>query len=327
MRHVDQMREGHLMKGRNMKRAAQSAGCFLAAAAAAVFLLAACPVSVTAASDKAAVSAERSAALKEAKTPASSGGTAGEDVSGSKTPAKKKTGKWVRKKGYYYYYDENGKKLKNGIHEIGKKKYYFDRKGRQRTGWRKIKGHAYFFRYENGKGGYMVTGRKVDGIRLKKSGRAAPKGSRARKKLPVLLEIQKQVDGVVKPAMKSSKKLKKCFEYVKNHYGRWVIPELGHSAGDWDLEYVSYMLKYGHGDCYCFGATFAYYANALGFKNVLTVNDDGHGWTEIGGKVYDSHWAAVIGSDKCYAVPDSLSGRDGRPNWAKYRLYSRNCDK
>ena len=253
---------------------------------------------------------------------------AGKKKSGStlKATSRKKKQGWVIRKGYVYFYTAEGKKLKNGIHEIGRKKYYFDKKGRQRTGWRKVHGHSYFFRYANGKNGYMVTGKKVDGIRLKKNGRAAPQGTRAKRKLPIVVEVQKLADKVGKPTMRKSKILWRCFEYVKSHYGGAIVPELGHSAGDWDLDYVSYMLKHGSGDCYCFGATFAYYANALGFKNVLTVNDDGHGWTEIDGKTYDVNWAKVIGSQKCYAVPASLSGKDGRPNWAAYRTYWRNCD-
>lgn len=242
-------------------------------------------------------------------------------------PVKKKRGKWVRKKGWFYYYNEEGKMLKNGIFTIGKKKYCFDKKGRQLTGWRKIRKHTYYFRYSNGKNGYMVTNRKIDGVRLKKNGRAAPKGSRAKRKLPILVRVQKLTDKVIRPSMKQSEKLKACFEYVRDHYSMHTIPELGHSSGDWDLNYAEFMLSHGYGDCYCYAAAFAYFANAVGVKGVLTANDDGHGWTESDGKYYDAHWAKVIGTDKCYASPASLSGTGGRPNWAAYGCFYRNYDK
>ena len=263
------------------------------------------------ASSTATSSVESSAPSGNPNTPAASG---------------KQTGKWTKKKGYYYYY-RNGKKLKNGIYQINQKKYYFDKKGKQRTGWRKIGKHTYFFKYQNGKNGYMLAGKKVDGITLKKNGRAAPKGSRARKKLPILVKVQKMTDKIVTPTMSKSKKLKICFKYVKDHFDRYDIQDLGHERQNWELEYVAFMLDHGFGDCYCEAATFAYFANAVGYSHVLSVNSGGHGWTEINGKFYDPNWANVIGTDKCYAVPASLSGVAGRPNWAAYGLYYADCDK
>ena len=173
----------------------------------------------------------------------------------------------------------------------------------------------------------MLTNRKVDGIKLKKNGRAAPKGARAKQKLPLLIRVQKLSDKAVRPAMKKSRKLRAVFDYVRDNYTMHTIPELGHSAGDWDLDYAYFLIDHGYGDCYSFAAAFSYFANAVGYQNVLTANDDGHGWTEIDGRYYDAHWAKVIGTDKCYASPASLSGSGGRPNWAAYGCYYRNCDK
>ncbi len=234
--------------------------------------------------------------------------------------------KWVSSRGYFYYYNAQGKKLKNGIYEIRGKKYCFDEYGRQRGGWRRIGGKTRFF-YPGNKGqGYMVTGKKVDGIWLKKDGTAYPFTERARKKLPILLQVQSIVDGIVRPEQKLYEKCRVCFEYVKSHYTDHTIPDLGHISGDWDLTYAGFMLKNGYGDCYCFGATFAYFANAIGYDNALAVNSGGHGWAEIAGRFYDPEWARVIGSDKCYSVPVSLSGTGGRPNWAAYRTYIKNAD-
>ena len=43
---------------------------------------------------------------------------------------------WKRKNGYYCCY--KGSKKLTGLQKISGKTYYFDSKGRQKTGWRKI---------------------------------------------------------------------------------------------------------------------------------------------------------------------------------------------
>lgn len=263
------------------------------------------------------------AAPSASPTPAASSSS---EAAKAAEPAKKQAaGKWVKKKGYYYYYNGR-KKLKNGIFKIDGRKYCFDRKGRQLTGWRKSGKKAYYFRNANGKKGYMLTGRKVDGIKLKKSGKAAPSGDRPRKKLKVVLEAQKLADRAVKPDMPKKKKLRAVFEFVQKHFSMRVIPELGVSGSCWDLNYAEYMMEHGCGDCYCYAAVFAYLANAVGYHDVLTVNDTGHGWVEIGGRYYDPHWDLCIKAS-CYAIPRSLSGTEGRVAFAGNGVNKKNCDK
>ena len=255
----------------------------------------------------------------------------GKSVSVTPTPApkpvkKKKKGKWVKKDGYCYYYTSRKKKLKKGVHEIGGKKYYFDEKGRQRTGWRKVGKHIYYFRCKTGKAGYMLAGRKVDGIRLKKNGRAAPKGTRAKEKLPLLIRVQKIVDDLVPVRMSKTKKLRIFFDYVKNHFKSSILPPYSLAHGNWDLTYLKYMLDHGSGDCVSYAVTFAYLANAAGFKDARCVNDGSHSWAEVDGKYYDPHWELWCKMD-CFSIPGSMSGTGGRPDWAAHRYHIRNCDK
>ena len=120
-----------------------------------------------------------------------------------------------------------------------------------------------------------------------------------------------------------AQKLAVMFDYAKNHYRARNIGGF-RSGGDWDMFYAEYMLNYGSGDCYCYGALFAYFANAVGYQTATAVSSGGHGWAEINGLSYDPNWARVIGTSKCYAVPASLSGRDGRPAWATYGIYKKN---
>ena len=235
------------------------------------------------------------------------------------------TGKWVKKNGYYYYY-RGKKKLKKGIYEIGSRKYCFDKKGRQLTGWRKVGKKVYYFRCKNGKKGYMLTGQEVNGIRLKKTGRAAPKSERAKRKLKILLRARKIADKAVRPTMKKKAKLRACFEYVQKYYRSFVMEELGNSKGSWDLNYAEYMMDHGGGDCYGYAYLFAYLAVSIGCKDVLCVNNGMHGWAEIDGKFYDPHWDLWIKVD-CFATPASESGTGGRPHWVGHRHNIKNCDK
>ena len=59
---------------------------------------------------------------------------------------------------------------------------------------------------------------------------------------------------------------------------------------DWPIIYANDMLVDGGGDCYSYGAAFAYMGKAIGYENVYACNSGGHGWAEIEGKVYDPEW-------------------------------------
>lgn len=227
--------------------------------------------------------------------------------------------KWVTKNQYYYFYNKDGKMLKNGIYQIKGKKYYFDAEGKQRTGWRKVGSGYYFFRDYNAEKGYMIKNATVDGIKLNIYGRAVLKTARNKAKLPIMLRILEITDKITKPGMSAATKKKICFMYARDHFREMTISDLGRTRANWDLTYAKFMLDKGYGDCFAYAAVFAYMANAIGYQSVRVVNDSGHGWTEIGDKFYDVEWSHVIGVDKCYAVPRSMSGKSGRPNWAAYR--------
>lgn len=69
------------------------------------------------------------------------------------------------------YAKADGKKLK-GLQTIDDKTYYFDKKGVQRTGWRKIKGSYYYFNIASKAEGHMVTSKVVCGVNLGENGAA-----------------------------------------------------------------------------------------------------------------------------------------------------------
>ena len=225
---------------------------------------------------------------------------------------------WVSKKGKYYYYDASGKQLK-GRRKINDRFYYLDSKGVQRTGWRKVGKKYYFFRTRNGKDGYMRANTTVNGVKLNKDG-SAKLTSRSKRKLKILIKCQKILDSVAAPGASREKKLSRAFEYAKSRFRARNIG--GFSAGgDWDMRYAEFMLNTGSGDCYCYGAVFAYLATAIGYDNVYACSSGGHGWCRIGSRYYDPNWARVIGTAKCFGAARGESGRNGRPHWAAYERY------
>ena len=129
-----------------------------------------------------------------------------------------------------------------------------------------------------------------------------------------------------------------CFALLSITFLSCVLTEKNHKAffvpfQDPEHSYCTILeglgtpvIEQGLGGCYCYAAVFAYLANAVGYHDVLTVNDTGHGWVEIGGRYYDPHWDLCIKAS-CYAIPRSLSGTEGRVAFAGNGVNKKNCDK
>ena len=234
--------------------------------------------------------------------------------------AKTYKSQWTHSNGNYYYWNSKGVKFK-GFHKLGSKYYFFDSQGIQRTGWRYTQGNYRFFTQANGKKGYMVKNTTINGIKIDKNGNAVI-NARSLRKLKIMVKCSKLVDSMTNADQSKEQKMKILFEYTKSHFRPVNLTDFRRD-GDWDMYYAEYMLNHGWGDCYCYGAVFAYIANAIGYQNSIAVSSGGHGWAEINGLVYDPNWARVIGTAKCFAVPMYLSGRDSRPNWAKYGCFKK----
>ncbi|MCC8107313.1 MAG: hypothetical protein LIO99_15160 [Clostridiales bacterium] len=151
-----------------------------------------------------------------------------------------RTGWYTTKSKKVYYYDESGNMLKNGRKQIDGKYYYFDKNGVQRTGWQKIGKYYYYFKIANGKKGYMVTSKKVNGITLQKNGRAKIT-SYSKQKLPILYKANVLMRSITKTSDTKKQKLKKCFEYTKN-YMQYRSTGAFYSKNNWDLYYAKRFL-------------------------------------------------------------------------------------
>lgn len=240
-------------------------------------------------------------------------------MSATVSAAPKYKNKFVNIKGNIYHYNEKGKK-DTGLTTINNKTYYFDSKGIQRTGWQKIKNNYYFFQIRKAGAGSMVTSKTVNGISLRKNGRASYNSASLRK-LKVMVKANEIMQSITNYDMTKAQKLRKCFEKLLT-YRYCNIGSFRSWDPDWDVYYAEQMLFNGRGDCYCGGAAFAYLANAVGYTNVYSISSGGHGWAEVSGKVYDPNWAWVTGkTDIYFGVNYSLSGVGGRPSYRQNRAY------
>lgn len=225
---------------------------------------------------------------------------------------------WKKQDQKVYYYNDKGKKA-TGLTRIGEKTYYFDAKGVQRVGWQKIGSQYYFFKIAQGKNASMVKSSKIDGITLDGKGRAK-KNSASLRKLKIMTEANKIVEKQTKPLMSKQQKLKICFEYTKKTYKYATWRRFSGKKG-WELDYAEDMFFRGRGNCFSYAASFAFMANAVGCQDVYVISSGGHGWAEISGKIFDPDWALVSKADTYFAMPYSLSGVQGRPNYAPNRVY------
>ncbi len=220
-------------------------------------------------------------------------------------------------KGDVSYYNGSGKKVK-GLVTVKGKKYYFTSKGIQRTGWRRVNKKYYFFRQGTGAGGYMLTSTKVNGIRLKKDGTASYNKTQLRK-LKVMVHASGVVDSITNNKMTKYQKLRACYNKALSF--RYGDTGTFYYSSTWDIDYAERMFFRGRGNCYAFGAAFAYMANAVGYK-AYTVSSGGHGWAEVKGKVYDPNWGKSTGkADWYFAMNYNLSGKANRPNYKQNRRY------
>lgn len=227
------------------------------------------------------------------------------------------SGKWKSRNQRCFYY-EQGKKV-TGLKKIQNNYYYFASNGIQKTGWQKIGDDYYYFKIANGKKGFMETSKTVNGIRLGKKGKAKIT-SKSEAKLNVLIRANQIVEKAVRPEMKKSEKLQKCFDYLLKHFQYRGSPVFEYS-GQWELDYAMDLFESGHGNCYAFGAAFAFLADAAGYQDCYAISSGGHGWAEADGKVYDPTWSLIDKTHSYYGVDYKQSGIDGRPDYKRARKY------
>ena len=91
-------------------------------------------------------------------------------------------------------------------------------------------------------------------------------------------------------SMTKQEKLRAAFDYLKTAYLEGVRHDPPYQEPDWPIVYADDIFVYGKGDCFSYGAAFAYMGKAIGCEECYACNSGGHGWAEIEGLVYDPEW-------------------------------------
>ena len=91
-------------------------------------------------------------------------------------------------------------------------------------------------------------------------------------------------------SMTKQEKLRAAFDYLKTAYLEGVRHDPPYKELDWPILYANDIFVYGKGDCFSYGAAFAFMGKALGCSDCYACNSGGHGWAEIEGLVYDPEW-------------------------------------
>lgn len=141
----------------------------------------------------------------------------------------------------------------------------------------------------------------------------------------VMEAARKAVRKCTHKGMKMEEKLRVAFDYLKDNYLEGVRRDT-YTGPDWPVVYAKDLLIDGKGDCFSFGASFAYMAKAIGYEEVYACNSGGHGWAEIDGKIYDPEWATH--SDKysyygmSYDEPSDVAYGDslGDEDWMHVKI-------
>lgn len=119
-----------------------------------------------------------------------------------------------------------------------------------------------------------------------------------------LFAAAKDVAECTDTSMSREEKLKACFDYIRSKYGEGVQhdPPYPPTKSDWYIVYANDIFVGGWGDCYSFGAAYAFMGRAIGYTESYACNSTGHGWTEIEERVYDPEWSMHSKNYSYYAM-------------------------
>ena len=129
--------------------------------------------------------------------------------------------------------------------------------------------------------------------------------------------------------MTKEEKLRACFDYAKTTFWECVPRTPNSTDPGWHVLYANDLLDGSGGNCFSFGAAFAFMAKACGYDEVYCCNSASHGWAEIDGKVYDPEWSRHSDGFDIYALDyDSVTGQgyaaaiqiSDQPGWEWMRV-------
>lgn len=206
---------------------------------------------------------------------------------------------WKTFKAGKSYFGEKGVRA-TGIKKIGKNRYYFNKKGIMQKGTVKAGSTIYYLdekgvleARKEGTTYYYADGKKMDKVQGQD--------------FETLQTAKSIVVRITTSQMSKSQKLKACFDWVISK--PYVTYRQFSNFAGWPAVYANDHFLRNGGNCHADASAFAYLAKALGYKNVYVCTDSegrsglAHGWTEIGGLVYDPLFAEAKNYSQNYGVP------------------------
>ena len=208
-----------------------------------------------------------------ADKPAAEGDSSQAEAPAAEAPEQTSQKGYVTADGKGYYYDSQGVMQKNGI--VGSDAdgfYYADAEGVIDPGY--------------------CDGVSVDGTDWNViEGKATKVSNDSDGMLHHALQaVAKCTAKCTNSGMTRDEKLKSAFDYIKTAYLEGVRHDPPYQELDWPVVCAEDLFVYGMGDCFSYGAAYAYMAKGIGCENVYACNSGGHGWAEVDGKFYDPEW-------------------------------------
>lgn len=189
--------------------------------------------------------------------------------------------------------------LRSCFYREGHHIYYADAKGKPVYGWRKIKGHYYYFNRKNGRRASHCT---VDGIKISKNGRAKKRLAYARK-IQTMIKARNIVNRITHKSDSKKTKMRKCFHWIFQFpYRRYRRLKPIYKQKGWEVTFANDIFDRRQGDCVSEASALAFMFHECGVKNAYICHDTGHSWVEVGGRVYDPLFAEARGVKKYYNV-------------------------
>ncbi len=178
--------------------------------------------------------------------------------------------------------------------------YYIDGAGQIVCGWKKLGESYYYFDRKNGK---MAADCMVDGIQLKKDGRAAATAADVQK-IQTMIKARSIVLQITRPEDTLEQKIKKCFlwifQFPYRQYRR--LNPIYRQAG-WEVTFANDIFDRHQGCCVSEASATAFLFHECGCETVYVATDTGHAWVELNGRVYDPLFAEARGFDRYYNRP------------------------
>lgn len=191
--------------------------------------------------------------------------------------------------------------LKEGFEKKDGKGYYYS-KGQVQTGG--IVGsdeNGYYYADENG----VIDLGYCDAIKDGDTAWNVINGEATKAETDSQLALNHALAAVAKctdSSMTKEEKLRACFDYLRTSYLEGVRHDPPYKEMDWPVIYADDIFVYGKGDCFSYGAAFAYMARGIGYTETYACNSGGHGWAEVDNLVYDPEWSLHNQEDNFFGV-------------------------